>query len=137
MKSAGRDLIQGLIDGVGAMGGALASAAGTLARQAIDALKRALGIGSPSKVGLALGANVGASIGIGMVGGLEGASGMIASALSGLTASAIGGGRVTAPAMVGGGTTVNNTYNLTAQYRNYQNEGSLRDTVRLLQAGVG
>lgn len=36
-----------------------------------------------------------------------------------------------------GGNTINNNYNLSASYRNYESEGSLRDSVRLMQAGVG
>lgn len=137
LADAGRNLIESLASGVTAAAGAIRDAVARAVRGAIDAALRALGIGSPSKVGLALGANFGASIGLGAMEGLRGVGGGIGAALSGMTASAIGGGRVTAPAMMGGGTTVNNTYNLSANYRNYQSEGSLRDTVRLLQAGVG
>ena len=50
LYSAGRNLIQGLINGVGAMAGALASKCTSLAGSAINAIKRKLGIASPSKV---------------------------------------------------------------------------------------
>ena len=50
LNQIGRDIIQGLIDGVGAMGGALIAAATSLVNQAIEAMKRALGISSPSRV---------------------------------------------------------------------------------------
>jgi len=46
----GKDIINGLIKGIGAMGGALASAARSAARAALSAIKSALGIASPSKV---------------------------------------------------------------------------------------
>lgn len=46
----GRALIQGLIDGVRNMGGALVGAIGGVVQGAIDAAKAALGIASPSKI---------------------------------------------------------------------------------------
>lgn len=50
LYSAGRNLIQGLINGVGAMGGALWDACKRIANKAIDSIKNFLGIASPSKV---------------------------------------------------------------------------------------
>ena len=50
LYSSGRNLIQGLINGVGAMAGALASKCTSLAGNAVNAIKRKLGIASPSKV---------------------------------------------------------------------------------------
>ena len=46
----GMDIIQGLINGIGAMAGALWDAAVNIARSALDAIKNFFGIGSPSKV---------------------------------------------------------------------------------------
>jgi hypothetical protein len=67
LVDAGKALIQGLIDGVGAMGGALADAAGSLARRAIQAIKDALGIHSPSAAFM----DIGEQTGLGLVIGLE------------------------------------------------------------------
>lgn len=50
LRSAGRDLIQGLINGIGSMGSALKNKAGDLAGGAVNAIKKRLGIASPSKV---------------------------------------------------------------------------------------
>ena len=46
----GRDIVQGLINGIGAMGNALWNAARSVANSALSSMKRALGIKSPSKV---------------------------------------------------------------------------------------
>ena len=46
----GRDIVQGLINGIGAMGNALWNAARSVANSALSSIKRALGIRSPSKV---------------------------------------------------------------------------------------
>lgn len=46
----GKDIIWGLINGIGAMGGALWDAAKNIARSALDAIKGFFGISSPSKV---------------------------------------------------------------------------------------
>lgn len=50
LAGAGRDLIQGLINGIGAMGGAVLDAIGGVVGGAIDWAKDLLGIASPSKV---------------------------------------------------------------------------------------
>lgn len=46
----GKDIIQGLINGIGAMGNALWTAARNIANSCLNAIKKALGIASPSKV---------------------------------------------------------------------------------------
>ena len=56
LAGAGRDLIQGLINGIGAMGGAVLDAIGGVVGGAIDWAKGLLGIASPSKVFRAFGA---------------------------------------------------------------------------------
>jgi TP901 family phage tail tape measure protein len=48
--SAGKNLIQGFINGVGSMAGALAGKVRSVVSSAVDSAKRALGIHSPSKV---------------------------------------------------------------------------------------
>ena len=50
LNQAGKDLIQGMINGVGSMGQALKDKAGNLASGAVDSIKGVLGIASPSKV---------------------------------------------------------------------------------------
>jgi hypothetical protein len=65
LASAGTALIQGFIDGILNMAGAVASAAASVASGAADAVAGALGIASPSKVGLELGGNLGESVGTG------------------------------------------------------------------------
>lgn len=49
-KQLGKDIVNGLINGLGAMGNALWNAAKSVARSALNAIKSALGIASPSKV---------------------------------------------------------------------------------------
>lgn len=49
-RQVGKDIVNGLINGIGAMGGALWSAARSIANSALSAIKSALGIRSPSRV---------------------------------------------------------------------------------------
>jgi len=49
-KQLGKDIVNGLINGIGAMGNALWNAAKSIAKSALNAIKSALGIASPSKV---------------------------------------------------------------------------------------
>lgn len=48
--SLGKNIIQGIIDGIGSMGGAIAQAASNMASTVMDTLKSAFGIHSPSTV---------------------------------------------------------------------------------------
>ena len=50
MINAGKNLIQGLIDGIANMGGKVVEAIGNIANSAIDTVKSWFGIASPSKV---------------------------------------------------------------------------------------
>lgn len=50
LRSAGRDLIRGMINGIGSMGSALRNRASNLAGSAVSAIKSRLGIASPSRV---------------------------------------------------------------------------------------
>jgi hypothetical protein len=64
--SAGSQLISGLIGGIQAAAGRVASAARSVVQNAIDAAKGALGISSPSKVFMEIGKNTGQGMAIGL-----------------------------------------------------------------------
>lgn len=80
LLGAGKDLIQGLIDGIASMGGAVLDTIGGIVGGAIDWAKGLLGIGSPSKLfrqfgdwtmqGLALGIEDGAGDALGAMRGV-------------------------------------------------------------------
>lgn len=70
LVSAGRDLVQGMINGVRDMAGSLVSAAKDVVGGAIDGAKNLLGISSPSKVF----AEIGRDTGRGFIKGLTGTS---------------------------------------------------------------
>ena len=80
LLGAGKDLIQGLIDGIASMGGAVLDTIGGIVDGAIDWAKGLLGIGSPSKLfrqfgdwtmqGLALGIEDGAGDALGAMSGV-------------------------------------------------------------------
>lgn len=76
LYGAGRDLIQGFINGVGSMGRALWNKATSLGQSAIDAIKRKLGIASPSKVFTVIGKQTGQ----GFIKGLDQMSPLVAKA---------------------------------------------------------
>lgn len=59
LYQSGRDLLQGMINGIRDMIGSLASQAASAARSALDAAKSALGISSPSKVMMLVGEQFG------------------------------------------------------------------------------
>ena len=67
MKTAGKNIIQGLIDGIKSMVGAAISSVVGAVNSVIDAAKSAVGIESPSKVF----AEIGVNIGLGLIGGIE------------------------------------------------------------------
>lgn len=66
LVSAGRDLIQGLINGISNMAGSVIRKAQDLANSVKNAIKGALHIGSPSKVMIGYGKNIGEGLVIGM-----------------------------------------------------------------------
>jgi hypothetical protein len=85
--SAGQDLIWGMLDGIKSMAGRLAEAAKDVARGAVNAVKGFLGIGSPSKLFMGFGVNIGEGLALGM-----GASkGTAARAGAGLAAASVPG----------------------------------------------
>lgn len=80
LRSAGRDLIQGLINGVGSMGSALRNKASNLAGGAVNAIKSKLGIASPSRVMM----QIGRWTGEGFVNGIDRMQSAASGAMSGL-----------------------------------------------------
>lgn len=107
----GRDLMQGLINGLKSLGGKVASTVKDIATSPIKIAKKALGIGSPSKVFAGIGSDVGA----GLVNGLRGGMADVANAARlSLAAPVIAGGagplrgvsRSPAPAAAAAGTRI-------------------------------
>ncbi|GKQ35201.1 hypothetical protein [Streptomyces sp. A012304] len=86
LYGAGRDLIQGMINGVRAMAGSVASAARNVVSNAVSAAKSALGISSPSKVFHGIGVDTGR----GLVLGLNGAQDRVSAAASRMAATVSG-----------------------------------------------
>lgn len=123
----GSDLINGLKNGVlNAVGGLISAVTGAV-NDAIEAAKRLLGIGSPSRLA-ALQIGVPLATGIGV--GFEKAMGPVTDALQASMASLMRS--ISAPSP---GTQVINNWNINANYSQYQSERSLRDTIKLLQMG--
>ena len=153
LKQAGIDMIQGMINGVGSMAGALESAIRGLISAAIAAVRRALGLGSPSRVFQQFGEMTIAGFVNGIDAGSRDAVGAIRGVMAAVEAAATPvvrvpirmpsatipmGGMVSAGvaadrAVAGGTTAGGDTYNLFVTYRNEQDEASLRDTIRALQ----
>jgi hypothetical protein len=67
LYSSGQALLQGLLSGIESMVGSVISAAAGVGSSILSGIKGALGIGSPSKEGFKIGANVVDSIGMGML----------------------------------------------------------------------
>lgn len=91
--NAGRDLVQGFINGIGSMISSLANQAANMAASALNAAKRALGISSPSKMMI----EVGMQYGQGFVKGINDmtsaasiAGGNIATSTAETTSSVVG-----------------------------------------------
>jgi TP901 family phage tail tape measure protein len=80
MTTIGRNIIQGIINGIRNMGSSLAGALKGIVDAAIRNVKRLLGISSPSKVFEGFGINVGA----GFVSGIEGMQGAVGNAMQGM-----------------------------------------------------
>ena len=78
----GKDIISGLINGIGAMAGALWDAAVNIARSALDAIKSFFGIKSPSRV---MRDEVGKYIPAGIAAGIEGNTKPLSNAMRELT----------------------------------------------------
>ena len=85
LYQAGKDVIQGLINGIKDMGGAIGGAIGDVASGAVNMAKHVLGIGSPSKVFHELGMNLGQ----GLANGIDASAGLAMSASARLASAAI------------------------------------------------
>lgn len=84
MLQIGKDIVYGLINGIGSMGTALWDAAKNIASKAVDAIKSFLGIHSPSRVGMKLGAFFGQGVSLGITSQTENVSTSAARMVSGL-----------------------------------------------------
>ncbi len=84
LVSLGRDMIQGLINGIRSMFGAVKDAVVSVVRGPIDFVKGFLGIGSPSKLFAGFGVNIAEGLAQGMVDGVR----MVRSAAASLADSA-------------------------------------------------
>ena len=116
-KDAGESFVQGIIEGMSAGAGALGNAMADAVMAAVDAVKRALGIASPSKL---FAVEIGQPIAEGMAIGVQ-AKAML---LSDATAKAAQGSLAAASSSI-------TNYNLNANYKT-QSEGSLRDGIVML-----
>lgn len=85
LYQAGKDVIQGLINGIKDMGGAIGGAIGDVASGAVNMAKHFLGIGSPSKVFHEIGMNLGR----GLANGIDASAGLAMSASARLASASI------------------------------------------------
>lgn len=96
LYGAGQALLQGLLSGIESMVGSVVRAAASVGSSILGSVKHALGIGSPSKAGIEIGANFGDSV----IAGMRSRSGSVSAAASHLGRMAQPG-RV--PALAGAG----------------------------------
>lgn len=97
LKSIGKDIIQGLINGIGSMVGAVTTAVKNIAKLVPEGLKKMLDIHSPSKLTFELGAFTGEGFGDGILDSVNGIvkavksiSGVTAGVFKGIDAQPIG-----------------------------------------------
>jgi phage-related protein len=105
---AGKDLIQGLINGIASMGDAAINAVKNIAGNVVGGAEHLLGINSPSTVFHA----IGSFIGQGLVNGITGQTGATGSAAAGLARAAMSG--FGSPTMTATGTVAWSGANLAA-----------------------
>lgn len=96
----GKNMVQGIIDGINSMGEALATSVKDIARRAVDAAKEEFQIASPSKVFK----QIGVFVGEGFIGGLDAIASNVVDATSGLFGGLSGTASIT-PSMAGMGGT--------------------------------
>lgn len=113
LLDVGKNIVQGLIDGIGSMMGAIGRAILSIVPEAIRGpFEQALGIHSPSRVFRDYGINIGQ----GLIQGVDGMHGRIESAVTGMVSvpsvPSFGAGSFT-PASFGVGAGAGNTYNTT------------------------
>ena len=88
----GKDIVQGLINGIRNMGSNLTGAIRGVAEGAVDRAKAFFGIGSPSKVFEGIGTNIGEGLTI----GIENAQRMVEGAMEGMSGRVISAGVISA-----------------------------------------
>jgi hypothetical protein len=119
----GKDIMNGVIDGVNSMSQKLKDAFGAIVGGAVDWLKKILGIASPSKF---FASAIGVPIGQGIAAGVLQASGDVANAMGATVGSAVGATQQT----------VQNFY-LTANYATAQSQSDIMSDVRAMQLLAG
>jgi hypothetical protein len=147
-NSLGGNIIDGIINGVKSGVGALIDAVEGAAMSALDAAKAALGIASPSKEGYYIGemfmqgpinaiydlmptlARAGEAIGTTLVDSAQTANPFNASATVGMANA----GAAMGAAVSSNNTGVTQNFDITAVYREYQDERTLIDTIRMESA---
>lgn len=87
LAQVGKDMIQGLINGIKSMGKNVVGAIGNVVNSAVSSAKKALGINSPSKVFKQFGAWTGEGLAL----GIEGENNNVSKASRSLASSVIGG----------------------------------------------
>ena len=118
-KELGINIINAIIDGLVFSATALIESITGIVQGAIDAVKETIREGSPSKVFMDIGYNMGAGLALGM----EGTSPMVSGAAAGMATAAVGGAS---------SVTTTNNYYLTAKYGD-QTPNSLAQDVRLME----
>lgn len=101
LYNIGRDMIQGLINGIGSLAGAVTEKIKSVVSSPIDAAKKLLKIGSPSKVF----ADMGKDTVLGYIQGIESMAGQVAPAVATAIPTSVGdmtGGMAGAPVAAGG-----------------------------------
>jgi hypothetical protein len=125
---------QGIINGLASMLSAVCAAAVAIVNAAIAAAKAAGGVASPSVPFTWQGTQWAAGLALGM----DKSQDMVARAASNMVGAAMSGANGAMPRLggAGGGSVVNNNFNLSAAY-GYQSETSLSQDVRMLQMLYG
>jgi TP901 family phage tail tape measure protein len=138
--SVGDSIANGIVEGIKNGASAIINAAKSAAMAALDAAKKAIGFGSPAKKAIPIGVSFGQGLVIGverMIGAVANAGANAGRALisnATATAPAITGSATSAPAMgVAGanGTGLTQNYQIDAHYAKYEDERTLRDTIRM------
>lgn len=139
--SVGEGIASGVVNGIKNGASAIINAAKDAAMAALNAAKSALGIGSPSKLAAA---QVGKPFAQGIVIGVNRMLGSVANAGAMAGAALLNGSTATAPAFSasatgspaigaasGGAGGITQEFNIEAHYAKYEDERTLRDTVRM------
>lgn len=121
IKSIGKNIMQGLMDGVESMRQKLYDTFGGIVSGAVSWLKNLLGIASPSKL---MAETIGRPMGQGIAAGILSTVGDVGGALSSTTGAATM-------------STINNYYQLTANYASTQSESTIMADLRMMQSVYG